>query len=478
MQRRAIGLVAALACFASTLACYTNAHAQTSAEVAEIRRQIDQMKRDYESRIDALEKRLAETEAKAGAAKQEAAQAGQQAEAAQAAASAARQPQRSNTFNPDTSLIMQGRYANLSQNPNTYRIGGFIPSGGEVDPGKRGLSLSESELVFSANADPYFSGMLVASLAPDGGINAENAYLQTLGLGNGVVLKAGRFFSRVGYQNEQHQHAWDFVDAPLAYRAFFGGQLADDGVQIRWTAPSELLIELGAEAGRGLSFPGSDRNKNGTSLGTLYAHVGGDLGVSNTWRVGLSYVRTRAEGRSYDDLDSLGTAVTNAFTGSSRLWLADFVWKWAPNGNPRNRNFKFQAEYFRRTEDGTMTFDTANATATPSLADTYLTRQSGWYAQAIYQFMPQWRAGLRHDRLSSGTASLGQINSGALTPADFPLLAAYRPTLGTAMLDWSPSEFSRVRLQFARDRSRPGLADNQIFLQYILSLGAHGAHTW
>ena len=44
------------------------------------------------------------------------------------------------------------------------------------------------------------------------------------------------------------------------------------------------------------------------------------------------------------------------------------------------------------------------------------------------------------------------------------------------MLDWSGSEFSRVRLQYARDLSRPGAPDNQVVLQYIMSLGAHGAH--
>ena len=44
------------------------------------------------------------------------------------------------------------------------------------------------------------------------------------------------------------------------------------------------------------------------------------------------------------------------------------------------------------------------------------------------------------------------------------------------MVDWSPSEFSRVRLQFSRDRSQTGAADNQVFLQYVMSLGAHGAH--
>jgi hypothetical protein len=44
------------------------------------------------------------------------------------------------------------------------------------------------------------------------------------------------------------------------------------------------------------------------------------------------------------------------------------------------------------------------------------------------------------------------------------------------MVDWSPSEFSRVRLQYAQDKARADATDNQVFLQYILSLGAHGAH--
>ena len=64
----------------------------------------------------------------------------------------------------------------------------------------------------------------------------------------------------------------------------------------------------------------------------------------------------------------------------------------------------------------------------------------------------------------------------ALTPADFPILGAYNPKRNTVMVDWSPSEFSRIRLQIARDYSRMGEPDNQIFLQYIVSLGAHGAH--
>ena len=44
------------------------------------------------------------------------------------------------------------------------------------------------------------------------------------------------------------------------------------------------------------------------------------------------------------------------------------------------------------------------------------------------------------------------------------------------MLDYTPSEFSRFRLQYAQSKTRPEMTDNQFFLQYILTLGAHPAH--
>ena len=76
-----------------------------------------------------------------------------------------------------------------------------------------------------------------------------------------------------------------------------------------------------------------------------------------------------------------------------------------------------------------------------------------------------------------GTLSNGIVNSGlGPTAADFPVLANHSPSRNTLMLDFSPTEFSRLRLQFASDKSRLGVTDNQVLLQYIHSLGAHGAH--
>ena len=362
-------------------------------------------------------------------------------------------------FNPDLSLILQGTAARSSQDPANFQITGFAPSGGEVGPQRRGFSLGESELVVASNIDPYFRGQLVAALTPENEVEVEEAFFQTLQLGRGFMLKGGRFLSAIGYQNPIHQHAWDFQDAPLPYKAFLGGRLNDDGVQARWVAPTDLLVELGAELARGRAFPASDANRNAAGLWTLFGHVGGDIGESIAWRGGVSYLHASPEDRSFEDV------VPQSFTGDSKLWIADFILKWAPNGNAAVTNLKLQAEFFRRNEDGTLTYN--------AMPGGYSSEQSGWYAQAVYQFMPRWRIGYRHDRLDHGTVS------SALATAQSPLLLTdYNPSRNTVMLDWSASEFSRLRLQLAADKSRAGVTDNQVLLQYIFSLGAHGAHTF
>jgi hypothetical protein len=397
-------------------------------------------------------------------------------EAEQAAIQASSRPASENAMNPAVSVILNGIYSNLSQDPNGFRINGFTPTLGEVGPGVRGLSLGESELALAANIDHNFRGTLIASISPEDGIGVEEGYIQTLALSYGFTIKAGRFFSAVGYQNQIHAHAWDFTDAPLANKVFLGNQLGEDGVQLKWVAPTSFYWDVGVEAGRGRQFPAGPaggRNKNGVSSGNVFTHVGGDFGTGTAWQTGISYLSTSPQDRTFDDLDSTGTPVTNSFSGRSRLWVLDGILKWAPNYNPTYTNFKLQGEYFRRRENGDLIYDSTTPPASlgPQTGG-YKSTQSGFYLQGVYQFVPMWRVGYRYDRLDSGTTSF----SAPLNAADFPILAAYNPTRHTVMADWSPSEFSRVRLQFSQDKSRSDATDKQVFLQYIVSLGAHGAH--
>jgi len=440
-------------------------YAASDAEVAEIREQLRQLRESYEARLQALEQRLKDAEASKT---REAAAAPVPAPVPVATASPGSSPASGiAAFNPAISAVLQGRYANLSQDPEKFAISGFAP-GGEIGPGRRGLSLGESELAISANVDHLFAGNLIVSLTPENTVSVEEAYGVYTAAPYGLVPKFGRFFSGLGYMNEQHQHAWDFIDAPLAYQAFLGGQYGNDGLQVKWIAPTEQFLEFGAEVGNGDSFPGSERNKNGVGSGVIYAHAGGDIGASHSWRAGLSYLETRARDRDYSQVDLAGNNAQVGFNGTSHIAIADFVWKYAPNGNAQNTNFKLQGEYFWRRESGDLTYDVDGALGLTNTS-AYTSRQSGWYLQGVYQFMPYWRVGARYDRLDPGHVDYG-ANAAYL---DSP---AFHPERYTLMVDYTPSEFSRIRLQYGQSKTLAGVTDNQLFLQYILTLGAHGAH--
>ena len=85
--------------------------------------------------------------------------------------------------------------------------------------------------------------------------------------------------------------------------------------------------------------------------------------------------------------------------------------------------------------------------------------------------MPRWRVGLRTEQLDTGSASFGAL-------ADRLSSLDARPRRNSLMLDWSPSEFHRWRIQVNDDRVRQDGKDTQVFLQYQMNLGAHGAHAF
>jgi len=229
----------------------------TDGDIDQIRKEIQELKSSYEGRIKALEDRLKAAEARAA-----------EPAPAPAPAPVASSQSSINAFNPAVSAILAGQYANLSADPRRARLAGF-PSA-SIDTGKRGFSLNESELQLSANVDHLFYGNLVFSISPEDTVEVEEAYGLAKGAPFGVVPKFGRFLSGFGYLNEQHAHAWDFVDAPLAYQAFLGGQYRTDGVQLAWVAPTEHFVQLGVEGGNGASFPGTDRNKNGINSAVAF----------------------------------------------------------------------------------------------------------------------------------------------------------------------------------------------------------------
>jgi hypothetical protein len=446
-------------------ACWPVSGQAATDDVASLRAELERMRAEYGARVQALEARISQLESAAAAAPAAIT-------AAPAAAPPAGKSSSATAFNPAISMILAGNYANLSEDPATYRVAGFIPPPSGTGPGTRSFNLGESELTVSSNVDPYFFANVTAAIHGDDSISVEEAFFKTLALSHGLTFKGGRFFSGTGYLNEIHAHAWDFVDQPLVYQVFFDGQRAQDGAQLRWVAPTDYFLEFGVETGSGDRFPGNQRNANALSGNALFAHLGGDVGDSTSWRLGVSGLEDHAADRAYADLDQFGGAVSNAFSGTSRTWMLDATLKWAPHGDPTQHQLKLQAEYLHRSENGQLAFDVIRR----DLAGDYHSTPSGWYLQGVYEFMPRWRAGLRYDALQSGTPAIGLVQSGLLPLAAFPALAPASPERTTFMIDWSLSEFSRFRAQFAWDQARAAQTDHQLLLQYILAIGAHGAH--
>jgi len=368
-----------------------------------------------------------------------------------------------NEFNPSISLILDGQFSSYSNDPDDYGMSGFLLDD-EAGLTSEGFSLDESELVVSGNADDWFYGYADVVFKDEEGeteVELEEAYFETLSLPGGFTLKGGKFLSAVGYNNRFHPHSWDFADEPLVYRAMFGKALTDKGAQLRWVAPLDLFVELGAEAMQGDSFPAAGGANDGVGAGAAFVKLGGDLNASNSWKTGLSWYRYDVDGRDSPIED--GRMI---FDGDgNNIYIGELVWKWAPGGNIRQRNFKFQTEYFYRDESG------RSEAETPALTENgrYDLDQRGFYAQAVYQFRPRWRLGVRYDWLSADNTLTGIT---VPNPLDDD---SRDPKRYTVMADYSRSEFSRLRLQFARDESTSD-ADNQLILQYVISIGAHGTH--
>lgn len=429
----------------------------SSADLALIREQISTLRSEYDAKIGALESRLAAAEAATGAPiRSTAANALPIAPANSdvAATEIAIQPEpiahvsAANAMNPGISVVLNGNYVATSKDPSLARVSGFA-IGDDAGLQGRGLSLGESEITLAANVDPYLSANLTASIAGDNQISVEEAYIQSSALPGGLTIKGGRFFSAIGYLNERHAHNWSFIDMPLPYRALLGNQYGDDGVQVRWLAPTPFFLEVGGELYRGDRFPGGNGDTNTPGTQTAFVHSGNDINANSSWLAAASYIHTNSRQRM------TGGGV---FNGDDGIGIASLVYKWAPGGNPVERNLVLSGEYFFDRQTGT--FD-----AVPIKRNL-----NGWYAQGVYQFTQRWSAGARYARLDAASAPLALAGS-ALDGL------GHAPSAVSGILEYDSSEFGRFRAQFTHDLAAPK-ANDELLFQYTVIYGPHGAHRY
>ncbi|QYK01843.1 hypothetical protein [Shewanella psychrotolerans] len=368
--------------------------------------------------------------------------------------------------NPAISGVLDGYYQN-TERPMAEREEGF--------------GLGHTELALSANIDDMFYGKLTAVVETHGSeteVGLEEAFIQTLAIPAGFSVRAGRFLSDVGYLNNQHVHTDAFTDRPAAYRAFLGSHYFDDGVRLDYVAPTDLYWAMGVEAFKGESMRAEDEHgeRDFKSLGvyTAYTKLGGDIGDSSSWMLGLSYLRNE-NGRltAHEEHEDEVVAEDEhehdhshaaMYTGEN-TYIADFVYKWAPRGNYKYQHLTVSGEYFRVTDFAPLEEHVAGL-AEPHGAEHAPDDQTGWYVSSVYQFSPNWSAGLRY----------GQVDTQELHDEHFDSQKLKETEVSLA---WHHSHFSTVRLQYTNQQGTnfDGIEDdNVITLQYVMTLGAHGAH--
>src|SRR4249919_1966162 len=354
-----------------------------------------------------------------------------------------------NAVNPAISIILNGSYSHHSLDPADYVRAGF-PLAGEGGPSANGFSLGESEMSLASNIDDKFYGQLTLTAESEDGedhVGIEEAFIDTTSLPANFSIRAGRFYSNIGYLNSHHAHTDNFFDRPLPYQAFLGNQYGDDGVQVRWVAPTSLFLEFGGELFRGESFPSGGAEHGGVGTRTLFAHAGGDVGTESSWLAGVSMLKTQSD--NADD----------GFSDDTTLYIADGTWKWAPNGNTKDGGITLRGEYILDDRDGAFV-DPAD----PSIAMLWNGQRSGAYLEGVYRLNRTWDIGYRYDRLWSDAGN------------PFEVANNFDPYRHTAEFTWRNSEFSLIRLQLSHDKPHPDDGDNAVTVQYQTSLGAHGAH--
>ena len=355
-------------------------------------------------------------------------------------------------LNPAIGLSLDANYYYTDLSKEKLKEGS-IPGylSGESMEFEKGFNLRAAELTFFAPVDPYFNLYATVPIT-ESGVDLEEAYFVTTSLPAGFQLKGGKFKSGFGRLNAFHPHAWDFVDAPLPYRAFLGEEgLGEKGVQMTYLPTLPVYTILGFEAlqGENSILYGSDAS--GPHAFTGFAKASLDLGSDHTFLFGGSVTG----GKTKTNTVAPGTR----FNGTSTLYDAELTYKWKPSNQ---KSLIVQTEYLFRNQTG----DLLNFA---TLADDSLKRsQDGWYLQALYQ-LGRWRVGARYDMLSvfadKYDLSGRKVNFGS---------SPYRLT---GALEFNPTEFSRFRLQYNYDQSvGSDKVNHEILLQFILAIGAHGAH--
>lgn len=353
-----------------------------------------------------------------------------------------------------------------------------LQAGGH-DPKNRGFTLQGAELTLAGVVDPYLRGDASIALQIDehgeSVVELEEAYLTSLDLPAGLQIKAGQFLADFGRLNATHPHAWSFVDQPVVSSRLLGPEgFRNPGVQLAWLTPLPFFTELAFEVhdAQGEAAP-SFRGEPGASVAgrTLI-----DRGVRGFGDLAyLARLRT-----SFD----VGDALSLVFGGSglwgpnatardteSAIYGADLYVKWKPLENDHGWPYvAWQSEgMYRRYVAAEVTSAGTRVDARRTLGD------YGAYTQLLWGFARPWDVGARYDYARG--EKLAFDGAGVSYDSETDPARDLRQRI-TGVVTFYPSEFSKLRLQYAYDRAQflPRSDAHSVYLQAEILFGVHGAH--
>lgn len=390
-------------------------------------------------------------------------------------------------FMPDISLVVDVSYNNISFNEEGHtdhlEIPGFVHGGGHDDHGHTslagddGFNFNYAELTIGASVDNYFDLKGVFHLTEDD-FEIEEAYATTRALPYHLQAKIGKFKSDFGYLNHKHRHNYNFFEMPLIYQSLLGDHgITETGAQLQYIMPLSVYVMVGAEA-----LGGDNEQSFGTdSFGPPNAyegfHGGDKVSQPGLW---IGYVKSSfdlgggtllggvsmAKGDSrIDHLEDEEGA--HAFAADTTLYGVDLVYK---KYFAADHVVTWQSEYLYRKMDGSTYIPTATGDAwAKEIA--LKKEQAGFYSELVYQYDKNWRIGARYSAITQNDITAN--GSAQEIPDDM--------YVSSAMLEYNPSEFSRLRLQYNHNSSlysEEGEKNNknEVVVQFNYAIGAHGAH--
>lgn len=377
------------------------------------------------------------------------------------------------SLNPSIGVVVDAFYYNENSEEGMSHLKEEMPGFGHGHADEEhahgqetGFNLREVEVYLSGEVDGYFFAEATLAFNTDEA-EVETAVFETTSLPWGFTIKGGKFFSDFGIINAQHPHQWSFADQPLIYELTLGDHgLNDVGVQGRWQLEAPFHLQVGAEALQGdnekmFAYENGDElpSHDGPRVGVGWLKAGPALGHAHTLLFGLS-----GGGGVHQEAHEEVPASFNYLDGSSYFAGADAFYHYDAHGDRGQGSFTFQGEYFYRNKD--LELVASDDVAAP-LGENLDSNQDGYYLQALYGFLPRWRGGLRWEQIGL-TNDMQEPEGDRENYGD-----SWR---ASAMLDFSPSHNSLIRLQLNNGDYETDLGSENVwegYVQVVVSLGSH-----